>query len=141
MLKHCVNHHEKMNPGDVKFGMKIVSSHKTAFERQIREAVLIERNAGPHLMNSKVEYNRCSIPRIVMKMGNEEETEDLTTKKEKDALEKIKLWYPNGRKRGGEDGKKLEAKMMTTKRYKRQKHEGQSSESTNLEENENSQVP
>ena len=72
MLKHVVNHHPTSNPDHIKFGMKILSSHKTAFERQIREAVLIEKFAGPKLMNSKLEYDRCSIPRISMKMGNEE---------------------------------------------------------------------
>ena len=59
MLKHVLNNHPDMNLEHVQFDMKILSSHKTAFERQIREAVLIDKYAGPTLMNSKVEYNRC----------------------------------------------------------------------------------
>ena len=136
MLKHCVNHHDGMNPENVKFGMKILSSHKTAFERQIREAVLIEKNAGPTLMNSKTEYNRCSIPRIVIKMGNEEEVVDPTIKKEREVIEKIKLMYPNERKRSNDGGKNFEKKVMTKNRNKRQKIEGHT---TILEENEENQ--
>ena len=98
MLKHVVNHHPEMNPEHVQFDMKILSSHKTAFERQIREAVLIEKFAGPTLMNSKVEYNRCSIPRIIMKTGNKENV-DLEAQKEKETIEKIKELYPNEKKR------------------------------------------
>ena len=44
--------------------MKILSSHYTAFSRQITEAVRINRNKGPHLLNSKSEYNRNSLPCI-----------------------------------------------------------------------------
>ena len=113
MLKHAVNHHEKINPENVKFGMKIMSSHKTAFERKIREAVLIEKKAGPILMYSKVEFNCCSIPRIVIKMGNEEVGIDPTVTKEKETMEKIKLMYLNERKRNIDGGKKNEKKMMT----------------------------
>ena len=35
MLKHAVNNHPDRNPDHVQFGMKIMSSHQTAFERQI----------------------------------------------------------------------------------------------------------
>ena len=89
MLKHAVNHHPTMNPEHVKFEMKVLSSHKTAFARQLREAVLIEKFAGPNLMNSKLEYNCCSIPRIVMKMGNEDK-EDTEVSKERETLMKLK---------------------------------------------------
>ena len=34
MLKHAVNHHSELDPCRVKFEMRILSSHKTAFERQ-----------------------------------------------------------------------------------------------------------
>ena len=68
--------HPKMDPDKVDFRIKILSTHKSAFERQIREAVLIEHFASPLLLNSKMEYNRCSIPKIVMKLGNKEDGED-----------------------------------------------------------------
>ena len=57
MLKHAVIHHPDLEPSRVEFRMKILSSHKTAFERQIREAVLINKHSGVRLMNSKLEYN------------------------------------------------------------------------------------
>ena len=72
MLKHAVIHHPDLDPCMIDFRMKILSTHQTAFERQIREAVMINEYAGTRLMNSKTEYNRCSIPRIVMKTGNKD---------------------------------------------------------------------
>ena len=60
-------------------GMKILSSHKPACECHIREAVLIECHAGPHLMNSNVEYNHCSIPRIKVTIGKEKKVEENVT--------------------------------------------------------------
>ena len=79
--------------------MKILSCHKTAFERQIREAVLIDLNSGPKLMNSKLEYTRCCIPKLSVKLGNKDEKEDPLVSKEKSAVEKIKLLYKGELKR------------------------------------------
>ena len=76
MLKHCILKHRNMDPSSIQFGVKVISNHKSAFERQIKEAVLINRNSGPFLLNSKSEYSRCTIPRIVMKMGSTEAEED-----------------------------------------------------------------
>ena len=88
-----------MDPDDVDFRIKILTTHKSAFERQIREAVLIEHFAGPLLLNSKMEYNRCSIPKIVMKLGNRENGEDPKITEEKSAIELIKLRYKGENKR------------------------------------------
>ena len=57
MLKHAVLHHPDIHPTEVDFRFKILSYHKTAFERQVTEAVMIRRNMGPNLLNSKQEYN------------------------------------------------------------------------------------
>ena len=59
-------HHKEKNPEEVVFGMKIRKQYKTALERQIGEAVAIleEKEKGTELMNSKSEFNRCSLPRI-----------------------------------------------------------------------------
>ena len=65
LLKHYILCHQKdMKIEDMKFGMCIVKSFKTSFERQIGEAVKIssEKRKGTMLLNSKAEYNRCSIP-------------------------------------------------------------------------------
>ena len=66
ILKHCLLHHKDVNPEDVKFGMKMRRQYRTPLERQIGEAVAIleEKEKGTQLMNSKSEFNRCSLPRI-----------------------------------------------------------------------------
>ena len=68
MLKHIVEFHPDSNPSEIEFKMDILSSHKSAFERQLREAVLIERNLGLFSMNSKIEYSRTIIPSIKIKI-------------------------------------------------------------------------
>ena len=88
MLRHIVEKHPGVDPDTIEFKMRILSSHKSAFERQIREAVMIDHFAGPLLLNSKMEYNRCSIPKIVLKLGDTEEKEDPKISNEKSAMEK-----------------------------------------------------
>ena len=99
MLKHIVEFHPDSDPSEIEFKMEIISSHKSAFERQLREAVLIERNLGLFSMNSKVEYSRTVIPTIKIKMGNNSEKEDPHVVREKVAVEKIKNMRKMHRKR------------------------------------------
>ena len=81
-LKHIIQHH--MNaPESVEFRMKILSSHYTAFSRQISEAVKINRNKGPYLLNSKSEYNRSTLPCI--------KTSDKKTKWELSDIDDIEM--------------------------------------------------
>ena len=102
-LRHAVEVNPNVPPEALNFRMKILSSHKSAFERQIAEAVLIHKYLGPMLLNSKSEYNRCKIPRIVMKLGDDEPEEDPDKKSEREAIERIRLLYP-------EKNRKREAK-------------------------------
>ena len=90
MLKHIVIHHSDSEPEKIKFGMEILRTHRSSFERQIREAVLIDKYDGPFSMNSKLEYSRTIIPRIKMKMGNKVEKEDPRVTEEKNVVERIK---------------------------------------------------
>ena len=60
MLKHIIDKHEGKQPNEIKFKMKAVKFHKSAFERQIHEAVLIQESRGHHILNSLSEYNRCA---------------------------------------------------------------------------------
>ena len=76
-----------------------MSSHRTAFERQIREAVLIDEYSGMNLLNSKIEYSRCCIPKLHLKIGNKEEIEDPLKTKEKGIIEKLKMKYKGENKR------------------------------------------
>ena len=73
MLKHVLTHHPNEDMLSVEFGMSVKKFCKSSFERQILESVTIqhERN-NHHLMNSKSEYNRCSLPRLSTKMGDQE---------------------------------------------------------------------
>ena len=65
LLRHCVEEHPSIAPENVDFRMKILTVHKSSFERQIREAVIIDHYAGPLIMNSKLEYTRCGIPTVL----------------------------------------------------------------------------
>ena len=74
MLRHLLGEHEEEEEEweRIEFGMKILKSTRSAFERQIMESVLIQQNRGHYLMNSKSEYNRCAIPRLTAKLGEKE---------------------------------------------------------------------
>ena len=99
LLRHAVEFHPDLPPEKIKFRMKILSSHRSAFERQIREAVMIDLHSGPKLMNSKLEYTRCCLPKLSIKLGNKENKEDPQALNEKSVIEKIKLLYKGERKR------------------------------------------
>ena len=92
----------------MKFHMKTVRFTKTAFERQILESVCIQENRHHNLLNSKSEYNRCSIPRITLKMGDNvymDKKELFEQKKEENLLAKIRdLRKANNRQRGNVRG-------------------------------------
>ena len=103
-LRHAVEFHPNIPPESLDFRMKVLSSHKTAFERQIREAVIIDMESGPYLMNSKIEYSRCLLPKMSIKLGNKSAKEDPLVTKEKDIREKIQLLYKNENKRAAEGG-------------------------------------
>jgi hypothetical protein len=75
MLKHILDKHEGKQPGEVIFMMKALRFHKSAFERQVHEAVLIQDNRSHNILNSRSEYNRCALPRLGTKLG-ERETKD-----------------------------------------------------------------
>ena len=67
MFKHQVLDHqgEEKKPT---FEMRIARQHKSAFERQVHEAVLIEMGGG-NILNSRGEFNRCEIPRLRVEVG------------------------------------------------------------------------
>ena len=71
---HMVRHQTLQHPGEPpSFQFKVVSSHRSALSRQIREAVRIRRRGGAgQILNSKGEFNRCHIPRLVVEEEDEE---------------------------------------------------------------------
>ena len=93
LFRHCVDLHPTMNPDKVDFRMKILSTHKTAFERQIRESIVVDNFAGPQILNSKMEYTRCGIPKLESKMGNKQQDEDIEITRERDIIRKIEMLY------------------------------------------------
>ena len=82
MLKHAVETHPHEDPKQIQFGMKVVRFTKSSFERQILESVEIQSNRQHHLLNSRSEFNRCAVPRMMCKLG------DKSFKKNEQEIEK-----------------------------------------------------
>lgn len=88
MLKHAVEMHSGEGLDNIRFGIKIIKTAKSSFERQIFESVEIQENRHHHLLNSRSEYNRCAVPRLMCKLGDaaykkyEKETEKEMAKEE-----------------------------------------------------------
>ena len=73
LWKHCVTEHGGTK---VKFGMKVLRSHRSPLTRQIQESVEIEYSKADIIMNSKGEWNGSRIPRIVIEVGDEIQEEE-----------------------------------------------------------------
>ena len=70
MLKHMLEVHGEEEMEKVEFGARVLKFARSAFERQVMESVLIqEEREKHHILNSKSEYNRCSLPRLTAKLG------------------------------------------------------------------------
>ena len=71
---------------------QILCFKRSAYKRQIHESVLIQQNRNHHLLHSKSEFNRCSLPRLTVKLGDREMDELSKTiredQKKEDELEK-----------------------------------------------------
>ena len=73
LLKHIASKHRGEELENIKFGMRIIKHARTALERQVTESVKIQEEQKKHfLLNSKSEYNRCSLPRLTAKLGNKD---------------------------------------------------------------------
>ena len=82
MVRHQAQEHEGRPP---RFHFKVISSHKTALSRQIREAVRIRRRGGAgSILNSRAEFNRCHIPRLVVEIEDEDAKKSRLAKEQKD---------------------------------------------------------
>ena len=104
ILRHFIDKHEGENREEMEFRIKVLKYAKTSFERQIGESVLIQEHRKFHfLLNSKSEYNRCALPRLVTRMGEKEvkkwkEKEDAEIWKEEELAEKIRNLRKNRNK-------------------------------------------
>ena len=52
LLKHIVDKHEKENPGEIEFGLRVLKYTRSSFERQILESVIIQQERHHFLLNS-----------------------------------------------------------------------------------------
>ena len=91
MLRHLLEMHGGEKRKDVEFGIRVLKFTRSCFERQILESVLIQNRRDHHVLNSRSEFNRCAIPRLVSKLGEKELKEWVEKDKEqqenKDKLE------------------------------------------------------
>ena len=89
IAKHQAMEHVEEEP---EFIFKIVSYHRSSLNRQVREAVRIRRRGGAgQILNSKAEYNRCHIPRLVVEKEDEDSRRirEERERKEDEDLERI----------------------------------------------------
>ena len=64
--------HRGEERSEIEFGVKVLRYTRSSFERQILESVLIQSSRDHHILNSRSEFNRCAIPRLVTKLGEKE---------------------------------------------------------------------
>ena len=116
MLRHLLAVHaeEEQEWEKIEFGMRIVKSTRSIFERQILESVTRQKN--------KAEYNRCALPGLTAKLGEKEldkwRAED-RKEMEKEATieeEKIRIRKKRKAKKGGE----MKFENHWTKEYEEQ---------------------
>ena len=72
MLRHALDQHAGERLSEIEFGMEVIRSTRTSFERQILESVCIQQNTHHNILNSRSEYNRCSLPRLSTRLGDKE---------------------------------------------------------------------
>ena len=66
---HSKEHHQgRMTVRD--WETKIISSHRTALNRQVTEATVISNEGVGSLLNSKNEYGANNLAEMVIKVGN-----------------------------------------------------------------------
>ena len=75
MLKHILAVHENKDMSEIEWGMSITSYKRSAFDRQIDEAVRIDREFrnNKNILNSKSEWANSALPRLVARNGSIEE--------------------------------------------------------------------
>ena len=110
MRAHLRDRHGQ-TPGDKQdlirmFKFKVIRRHTTALSRQIHEAVAIKRTGGT-LLNSKIEYNRCTIPTLETDRRPRKREQIRETTRETETNEE-----PNCEKRKMEETEQRQRKRM-----------------------------
>jgi hypothetical protein len=115
LLKHLVDQHENEDFDFINIRMEIINFSRTAYERQIMEAVQIQHHRHHNLLNSRAEFNRSAIPRLGLKLGDKEYTDK--SKEEKDEKEETliskirELRKKRNKERGSRRGEPKRKKM------------------------------
>ena len=88
MTKHWLNcHRGEEKP---KYDVKIIKTFTSCMVRQLWEAIRIRRRlqeqarGDVRLLNSRSEYNRCSVPRLVVEDSYEKAASDEDAEKEEE---------------------------------------------------------
>ena len=72
------------------FQVRAVQFYKSALTRQLGEAVRIRRRGGAGMiLNSKSEYDRCKIPRLVLEEDTSKEQEEIESRELQSLLESL----------------------------------------------------
>ena len=104
IMKHHWTHHQ--GEGEPEFHFKVVKHFKSALSRQVGEAIRLERR-GVSSLNSKGEYSRCKISRLVLEQPVEKESQSMEEVEsqridyregEEALLNRRKSWEKGGRK-------------------------------------------
>ena len=95
LLKHLLDIHEEEDHAGVKFGVRVVMFTQSSFERQLQESVVIQQERHHHhLLNSRSEYNRCAVPRLTSKIGDNQYKKyekEIEEEKEKEEILESKI--------------------------------------------------
>ena len=114
ILKHYLNCHRDKNIKEMKMSVKIVKSYRSSFERQIGESVMINHNLRENvqLLNSKNEYNRCSIPRLTIAPTRDEIMEEILEEQEEKKLKREILKLKQKLRSTGEEPKSKKRRLI-----------------------------
>ena len=134
ILKHQMADHGGSN--SPKFTMRVVRSYRSALSRQVGEAVRIRRRGGEgSILNSKSEFNRCRIPRLVLEEIDEEQADAQEDRELREALELLeqceRAWEDQKTKDRGEELRearnkvtKIKERVTSRKREQEQPQDG-----------------
>ena len=88
---HMVRHQRQVHQGaPPQFYIKVISSHRTALNRQVKEAIRIKKRGGAGgVLNSKSEFNRCYIPRMVVEEEEESSKKDRLAREQTEREEMV----------------------------------------------------
>ena len=90
MLKHALTTNQEQEMSEVQFGIRIIRSCQSSFEQQIYESVIIQQERKyHHIINSRSEFNRCSLSRLAAQVGENEYEKYSEELKQKNTRRKI----------------------------------------------------